>query len=95
MAGLARCLFYYFIVKNGKTDKGYSFTEQREDYKNFNAEVYVPKDFHGKMPNGDAIENGATFLSLRSKYKQDPLWPQLENCLKNNTVFEYKYHRFW
>ena len=47
------------------------------------------------MPNGDPIKQGATFLSLRSKYKNDPLWPKLEECRKNNKVFECKYHRFW
>ncbi|MBR4100405.1 MAG: cellulose 1,4-beta-cellobiosidase [Oscillospiraceae bacterium] len=31
--------------------------------------VHVPSSYSGTMPNGDAIENGATFLSLRSMYE--------------------------
>ena len=30
--------------------------------------VHVPKSYTGEMPNGDKIENGASFLSLRSMY---------------------------
>ncbi len=30
--------------------------------------VHVPSSYTGKMPNDDPIENGATFLSLRSMY---------------------------
>ena len=34
----------------------------------FSQGVWIPKSYSGKMPNGDPLENGATFLSLRSMY---------------------------
>ena len=42
---------------------------------------YVPAGWKGKMPNGDPIESGSTFLSIRTKLKQDPDWPKVDAYL--------------
>ena len=34
-------------------------------------------------------------MSLRTKYKQDPSWPQVEAYLKGGPPPEFRYHRFW
>ena len=74
---------------------GVTTPETRVDYKRFNDTVYVPPGWTGKMPNGDPIQNGATFISLRSKYKNDPDWPKVEAYLKGGKPPVFKYHRFW
>lgn len=74
---------------------GVSTPETRVDYKRFGDPVYVPPGWKGKMPNGDAIESGATFISLRSKYKNDPDWPKVEAYLKGGKPPVFRYHRFW
>src|SRR5690606_5076404 len=56
---------------------GVTTVETREDFDRLNAEVYVPPGFSGVMPNGDRIEPGATFDSIRSFYHNDPDWPQV------------------
>ncbi|TDQ45984.1 glycoside hydrolase family 48 protein [Actinorugispora endophytica] len=60
--------------------------------------LYVPEGFSGTMPNGDAIEPGATFLSIRSFYEDDPLWPEVEAHLNDPENVEapiLERHRFW
>ena len=60
--------------------------------------LYVPPGWSGTMPNGDRIEPGATFLSIRSFYKNDPLWPQVEahlNDPQNVPAPIVERHRFW
>ncbi len=47
------------------------------------------------MPNGDAIDSKSTFLSIRSKYKQDPAYSKVEAFLKGGKVPDFRYHRFW
>src|SRR5207249_501735 len=37
----------------------------------------------------------STFLSLRSKYKNDPQFPKLQTALSNNQAPVFNYHRFW
>ena len=65
----------------------------------FEQEVVVPSAYGtGKMPNGDTIATGATFLSIRSMYKDDPMYATLladyeDNGETDSTVFNY--HRFW
>jgi ribosomal protein S28E/S33 len=63
----------------------------------FEQEVYVPSSYHGTMPNGDRIESGATFLSLRSAYKNDPDYARLEEAYNSGDVTQatWTYHRFW
>jgi hypothetical protein len=63
----------------------------------FEESVYVPTSYHGTMPNGDAIENGATFFSLRTAYTNDPDYDRLKEAYDNGTVSDltWTYHRFW
>ena len=74
---------------------GYSVPETRADYVHFNDPVYVPPTFNGKMPNGDPINSSSTFLSIRSKYKQDPQYAYVAGCLAAGTAPVLTYHRFW
>jgi Glycosyl hydrolase family 48 len=74
---------------------GVTTPEKRTDYKRFQDAVYVPSGWKGKMPNGDPIESGATFLSIRSKYKSDKDWPKVEAYLKGGEAPTFSYHRFW
>jgi hypothetical protein len=75
--------------------KGVVTPEERKDYKRFGDPVYVPAAYAGKMPNGDPIDKNSTFVSLRSKYKQDPAWPKVDAYLKGGPAPKFTYHRFW
>ena len=83
--------------------KGVSTTETRGDYKRFddvyNAAdgqgLYVPPGWTGKMPNGDTIAAGKSFLDIRSFYKNDPDWPKVDAYLKGGPEPTFNYHRFW
>jgi hypothetical protein len=63
----------------------------------FEETVYVPSTYHGTMPNGDAIESGATFFSLRTAYENDPDYDRLKEAYDNGDVSSvtWTYHRFW
>lgn len=76
-------------------DIGVATEEVREDFGRFGDEVYIPSGFSGTMPNGDVIEPGATFESLRSFYHDDPNWPQVEEYLNGGEAPTFTYHRFW
>jgi hypothetical protein len=86
-----------------RTDKGVAAPEVRKDYNRFddtyNATtgqgLYVPNGWSGKMPNGDEINANSTFISIRSKYKQDPAWPKVEAYLNGGPAPTFTYHRFW
>ena len=75
--------------------KGIAVPETRTDYSRFNDTVYVPSGWSGKMPNGDPIAPGATFLSIRSWYKNDPDWPKVQAYLNGGSAPSFTYHRFW
>jgi len=82
--------------KNYRDDKGVSVSEKRDDYRKFfEAPIYIPEGWKGKMANGDIIKPGIKFIDIRSKYKDDPDWAKLENAYKNNKSPEFNYHRFW
>eukprot|EP00877_Chromochloris_zofingiensis_P014858 jgi/Chrzof1/9626/Cz04g10050.t1 len=75
---------------------GYSTPEARPDYlKGFDTKVSVPPGWSGKMPNGDPINSQSTFLSIRSKYKQDPGYKIVADAKAKGTVPVFRYHRFW
>ncbi|CAG9859855.1 unnamed protein product [Phyllotreta striolata] len=78
-----------------QTDKGVSAPEAADTYNQFNEAVYVPPNWQGYYPNGDRIENGATFISMRSWYKNDPDWGKVESYLNGGEVPTFTYHRFW
>ncbi|GIJ48735.1 cellulose 1,4-beta-cellobiosidase [Virgisporangium aliadipatigenens] len=83
--------------------KGVSTTETREDYKRFDdvfnsstrQGLYVPSGYSGKMPNGDVIAPGKSFLDIRSFYKTDPEWAKVQAYLDGGPAPTFNYHRFW
>ncbi|WFE42714.1 glycoside hydrolase family 48 protein [Micromonospora sp. WMMD998] len=83
--------------------KGVSMPETRGDYKRFddvyNASdgqgLYIPPGWTGKMPNGDVIAPGKSFLDIRSFYKNDPEWPKVQAYLDGGAEPVFNYHRFW
>jgi hypothetical protein len=82
--------------KLDQDSKGLSVEEERADYsKVFDTKVYVPDGWSGKMPNGDEIKPGVSFLDIRSKYKQDPDFAKVEEAYKEGKAPVFKYHRFW
>jgi hypothetical protein len=78
-----------------KDSKGFSVDEARKDYSRFNDEVAIPSEYTGKMPNGDQIQTGQTFLGLRSFYKKDPDWSKVQAYLDGGEPPVFRYHRFW
>ncbi|MPZ85940.1 MAG: endoglucanase [Actinophytocola sp.] len=81
---------------NNQDGLGISVEETRADYSRFGDEVYVPPGWTGTMPNGDRIESGATFTSLRSWYADDPDYPQVEAYVNGTgPAPSFRYHRFW
>ena len=63
----------------------------------FEQSVYIPTSYSGTMPNGDKIENGATFFSLRTSYENDPDYARLKEGYDSGNVGDvtWTYHRFW
>ncbi|MCM1226537.1 MAG: dockerin type I domain-containing protein [Clostridium sp.] len=47
-------------------------------YRLFTQEVFIPTYYHGKMPNGDALENGVRFIDFRSQYHENKVVQQYE-----------------
>jgi hypothetical protein len=97
-----------------KEDKGITVCETRNDYNRFDdvwsqsnqQGLYVPSSFTGTMPNGDQIQAGSTFLSIRSFYNTD----QTPTCTGGpgsgiaainaymagtGPAPQFRYHRFW
>jgi hypothetical protein len=86
-----------------KDAKGVSATETRTDYNRFDdvydsatgQGLYIPPGWSGKMPNGDVIAPGKSFLDIRSWYKNDPDWPKVQAYLNGGAAPTFNYHRFW
>ncbi|MQS07855.1 endoglucanase [Streptomyces sp. IF17] len=78
-----------------RDDIGIAVPESRGDYSRFDQEIYIPPGWSGTMPNGDVIEPGSTFLSIRSFYEDDPDWPKVEAYLNGGPEPVFEYHRFW
>jgi len=79
-----------------RDDQGVAVVETRADFDRLDDPVYVPPGFSGVMPNGDRIEPGATFDSIRSFYHEDPDWPQVEAYLNGTgPAPSFRLHRFW
>ncbi|MDX8142428.1 glycoside hydrolase family 48 protein [Lentzea sp. BCCO 10_0061] len=82
---------------------GIATPETRSDYNRFDdvyntstAEgPYVPPGWTGKMPNGDQIGQGSSFLSMRSMFRNDPQWPKVQSYLAGGPAPTFTYHRFW
>jgi hypothetical protein len=78
-----------------RDSKGVASLERRGDFKRFQDKIFVPAGWQGKMPNGDPIDSKSTFLSIRSKYKQDPDFAKVEAAMKGGKPPEFRFHRFW
>ncbi|MEU8607459.1 glycoside hydrolase family 48 protein [Actinoplanes sp. NPDC048791] len=86
-----------------KDPKGVSVTETRADYNRMDDRydaatgqgIYIPPGWSGKMPNGDEIKPGVSFLDIRSFYKNDPDYPKVDAYLKGGAAPTFNYHRFW
>jgi hypothetical protein len=93
------------LWSNDQDGIGVSVPETRTDYNRFTQPystaganhdgVYVPPGWTGTMPNGDKIDSTATFLSIRSWYKQDPSWSKVQGYLDGGAAPTFTYHRFW
>jgi hypothetical protein len=90
-------------IWNHKDSKGVSVTETRTDYNRFDdvydastgQGLYIPPGWTGKMPNGDVIKSGDSFLDIRSFYKNDPDFPKVQAYLNGGAAPTFNYHRFW
>ena len=78
-----------------RDELGVAVPETRLDYARFDDPVFVPPGFSGVMPNGDAIGAASTFIGLRSDYRSDPAWPQVQAYLDGGAAPTFTYHRFW
>jgi hypothetical protein len=86
-----------------KDPKGVSVTETRADYNRFDdvydaatgQGLYIPPGWTGTMPNGDQIKPGASFLDIRSFYRNDPDFPKVQAYLNGGPAPTFNYHRFW
>ncbi|AXI79030.1 glycoside hydrolase family 48 protein [Peterkaempfera bronchialis] len=79
-----------------ETRADYNRVTQKYSTSNTNHDgVYVPPGWTGTMPNGDKIDSNATFLSIRSWYKNDPQWSKVQNYLNGGAAPVFTYHRFW
>ena len=47
------------------------------------------------MPNNAPINSNSTFLSIRSKYKNDPDFSKVEEAYNAGIAPEFNYHKFW
>lgn len=75
---------------------GIAIPEERGDYNRFfEQEVYVPAGYSGVMPNGDKIVPGIKFKDIRSKYLDDPAYPDVLAAYKSGTKYKVAYHRTW
>ena len=83
--------------------QGVALAETRADYNRFDDPynpttgqgVYIPSGWTGTMPNGDPINSSSTFLSIRSKYLNDPQWSKVQSYLNGGPAPTFTYHRFW
>jgi hypothetical protein len=86
-----------------KDSRGMVVQETRADYNRFDdvwsssnqQGLFIPPGFSGRMPNGDTVQPGSTFLSIRSFLRSDPAWPQVQAYLDGGAVPTFTIHRFW
>ncbi|KAL1490808.1 hypothetical protein ABEB36_013442 [Hypothenemus hampei] len=75
--------------------KGITIPETPDMYNRFEEPVYVPSGWTGTYPNGDVIDSTATFIKIRSFFKDDPDWSKIEKILAGGDIPEFEFHRFW
>ncbi|CAG9760507.1 unnamed protein product [Ceutorhynchus assimilis] len=75
---------------------GLSVTSTVSTLNQVNNKVYIPiSGWTGTYPNGDKINASSNFLDIRSWYKSDANWWQLQNYLNGGPAPKINYHRFW
>ena len=83
----------------GRDDIGIAFEDSNGSLKRvFEQDVYIPTNYKGQMPDGSKLENGATFISIRESYQDDPMFQALKkvyDATGETTDYKYKLHRFW
>lgn len=83
----------------GRDEIGISFTEHNGSLSRiFTQSVYIPTNYHGTMPDGSKLENGATFSSIRESYNDDPMYQELKavyDSTGSTASYDLNYHRFW
>ena len=65
---------------------------------NGKGEVLAADRYTGTMPNGDTVKDGATFVDIRSNYKNSPMYEEaLSYYEKDGNCDNYYFtlHRFW
>ncbi|CAH1128174.1 unnamed protein product [Ceutorhynchus assimilis] len=84
------------VWANHKDDKGLYVRTDLSPFINMEQPVFIPvQDWSGTYPNGDKINASSTFLDIRSWYKKDENWSQIENFLNGGPAPVVDYHRFW
>jgi uncharacterized membrane protein len=78
-----------------RDEVGVSAPEIRRDYNRFDDPIFVPSSFSGTMANGDPVNSSSTFISIRSAYRNDPDWGQVQSYLDGGPAPTFRYHRFW
>jgi hypothetical protein len=83
---------------------GVSIPEQRTDYNRFDdvwsssnqQGLFIPSGYSGTMPNGNTIQPGSTFLSIRTFLQNEPGWASVQAYLNGTgPAPTFTYHRFW
>jgi hypothetical protein len=92
---LAKNLLDAMWATSNQDSRGISVPEVREDYNRFDDPVFVPNSFTGTMANGDPINANSTFIGIRSWYRDDPAWQQVQSYLSGGAAPTFRYHRFW
>ncbi|XP_050297946.1 exoglucanase B-like [Anthonomus grandis grandis] len=82
--------------QNNRDSIGLSVTTSVDSLSQVTTKVYIPiSGWTGVYPNGEQINESSTFLDIRSFYKNDPNWSQLQNYLNGGSAPKINYHRFW
>lgn len=83
----------------GRDEIGIAFEDHNGNLKRiFEEEVYIPSNYHGTMPDGSKLENGATFSSIRQSYANDEMYQAAKaeyDATGSTDGYYYKLHRFW
>ncbi|MDE5621275.1 MAG: cellulose 1,4-beta-cellobiosidase, partial [Ruminococcus sp.] len=92
----------------GRDEIGIAFEDHNGSLNRvFEEEVYIPSNYHGTMPDGSKLENGATFSSIRESYASDEMYQAAKSYYEGNgednngdgkvdiNDYYFKLHRFW
>jgi hypothetical protein len=87
-----------------KDSVGIGVPEQRNDYNRFDdvwsssnqQGLFIPSGYSGVMANGNPIQPGSTFLSIRTFLQNEPGWAGVQAYLNGTgPAPTFTYHRFW